>query len=140
MSKEGSTRWARANRRADTGPEVRLRSILHRRGYRFRKNALIRLPELSVRPDIVFMRVKIAVFVDGCFWHCCPEHGSRPRSNPDYWEPKLAGNVQRDRLVDAQLEAAGWRGVRLWEHVEPAEGADLVAEVVTAARAQVRHR
>lgn len=132
-----STRWARANRKIDTNPEVRLRSILHRRGYRFLKNSLIRLVGVSVRPDIVFTRVKIAVFVDGCFWHGCPDHGGRPRSNSDYWEAKLAKNVRRDRLVDAQLEAAGWQVVRLWEHVKPAEGADVVAEVVAIARASM---
>lgn len=130
-----STRWARANRKIDTSPEVRLRSILHRRGYRFLKNSLIRLAGVSVRPDIVFTRVKVAVFVDGCFWHGCPDHGGRPRSNSDYWEAKLAKNVRRDRAVDAWLEAAGWRVVRLWEHVKPAEGADVVAEAVATARA-----
>ena len=69
------------------------------------------------RPDIVFTRQRIAVFVDGCFWHCCPEHGSRPKSNTDYWEPKLRRNVQRDRLNDEALYLAGWTVVRLWEHV-----------------------
>src|SRR5690606_15979160 len=94
---DAASKIGRANRRTDTKPEVRLRSELHRRGLRFRKDFLIRVSEIRVKPDIVFTRLRLAVFVDGCFWHSCPEHGSMPSRNRGYWLPKLAANVDRDR-------------------------------------------
>jgi DNA mismatch endonuclease (patch repair protein) len=106
----------RRNPRRDTHPEVALRSELHRRGLRFRKDVPLRLPGRVVRPDIAFPRLRLAVFIDGCFWHACPVHGNQPRANSDYWRPKLARNVERDRIVDAALDAAGWRVLRAWEH------------------------
>lgn len=87
----------------------------------------IKVESRTVRPDVVFSRARLAVFVDGCFWHCCPEHGNAPRANTSYWGPKLAKNVQRDRLVDAGLTAAGWGVLRAWEHEDPEEVADRVA-------------
>jgi DNA mismatch endonuclease (patch repair protein) len=72
--------------------------------------------ELSVRVDIAFPRKKIAIFIDGCFWHSCPEHGNSPNRNIDYWEPKLRRNVERDRQVDSSLSADGWTVLRYWEH------------------------
>jgi DNA mismatch endonuclease (patch repair protein) len=116
----------RRNPRRDTGPELALRSELHRRGLRFRKDLPLRLPSRVVRPDIVFTRSRVVIFVDGCFWHACPIHGNQPRANTDYWGPKLARNVARDRVVDESLKAAGWRVVRSWEHEEPSEVADRV--------------
>ena len=116
----------RANRRADTKPEVALRSALHRRGHRFRKDLLVRAGTVRTKPDIVFTRHHVAVFVDGCFWHCCPEHGTMPKSNSDYWPPKLAANVARDARVDAALEDAGWTVLRIWEHVLVHEAVTLV--------------
>jgi DNA mismatch endonuclease (patch repair protein) len=112
----------RSNRRVDTKPEVALRSLLHRAGLRFRKDYRLDLPLARVRPDIVFTRVKVAVFVDGCFWHCCPEHAVSPKSNDWYWAPKLARNVERDRRADEALGSAGWHVVRIWEH-EPIDEA-----------------
>ena len=106
----------RGNRKLDTRPEVRLRSAMHRAGMRYRKWRLIAADDLRVRPDVVFPRQRLAVFVDGCFWHGCPAHGSRPRANPEYWLPKLQRNAERDRRVDAALAAAGWSVVRVWEH------------------------
>lgn len=123
----------RANRRTNTKPEVRLRSILHRRGLRFRKDLPVRTASRLVRPDIVFTRARIAVFVDGCFWHACPQHGTQPKSNNWYWQPKLARNVARDREVDAALTAEGWHVLRLWEHEDPQEAADAVHAAVSAA-------
>lgn len=120
----------RANRKTDTKPELLLRSQLHHRGLRFRKNHLIRLEGLSVRPDVVFTKQRVAVFVDGCFWHRCPDHGLRPRSNSRYWEQKLDSNVKRDRAVTADLRGGGWIVVRLWEHMDPSAGADEVLEAV----------
>ena len=124
----------RANRKTDTKPEKRLRTLLHRNGYRFRKDLTIQLSDLRVRPDIVFTRQRVAVFVDGCFWHRCPEHGSTPRANSAYWGPKLDRNVERDRLVDERLREAGWQVVRIWEHVNPDEASELVAAAVSAAK------
>jgi DNA mismatch endonuclease (patch repair protein) len=122
---EGRSRNMRANRRTDTKPELALRRTLHKRGYRYRKDLLLRLDDgVRVRPDIVFTARKVAVFVDGCFWHVCPEHGRQPTTNDWYWAPKLRRNVERDRRADQALRAAGWRVVRAWEH-EPAEDAAL---------------
>ncbi|KQY42016.1 hypothetical protein ASD18_19770 [Cellulomonas sp. Root137] len=118
-----------AVRRTDTGPERALRSALHARGRRFRKDLRMALPGGRVRPDIVFTRARVAVFVDGCFWHVCPEHGREPTRNEWYWSPKLRRNVERDRAADATLRSAGWRVVRIWEH-ESLERA--VAEVESA--------
>ena len=112
-----ATKKMRSNRRVDTKPEVALRSSLHRGGLRFRKDYPIRLPDgRTVRPDIVFTRRKVAVFVDGCFWHSCPQHGTSPKSNQDYWIPKLLQNVERDYLTNERLRASGWRVIRVWEH------------------------
>jgi DNA mismatch endonuclease, patch repair protein len=119
----------KANRRTDTKPELALRSALHALGYRYRKDYRLDLPLRRVRPDIAFTGRKVAVFVDGCFWHACPEHGSKPKNNEWYWSPKLARNVERDRAVDAALADAGWTVVRLWEHVPVTEA---VAAVVAA--------
>ncbi|WP_433169738.1 very short patch repair endonuclease [Kribbella sp. CA-247076] len=105
-----------AIRRVNTKPEIRLRSALHRDGHRFRKDMVVQTSSRRVRPDIVFTARKIAVFVDGCFWHCCPEHGRQPSVNSRYWSPKLARNVERDRLADAALQDDGWTVVRIWEH------------------------
>lgn len=117
------------NRRRDTKPEMALRSALHATGLRFRKDYRLDPGGVRCQPDIVFTRARVAVFVDGCFWHCCPTHGTQPSRNFDYWAPKLARNVQRDREQDAALAAHGWRVIRVWEH-EPVREA---AERVTAA-------
>ncbi len=124
----------RANRRADTKPEVAVRSALHRRGFRFRKDLPIRADGLTVRPDIVFTRRRIAVFIDGCFWHSCPDHGSTPRSNPGYWGPKLATNAERDRRVNRALADAGWIVFRAWEHEHPDDIVDHIAALFIADR------
>ena len=123
-----------AIRRADTKPEKALRSALHAAGFRFRKDLRLDLGDTKPRPDIVFTRSKVAVFVDGCYWHSCPEHGSRqPGRNADYWTPKLARNVERDREHDRALRAAGWTVVRIWEHAQVSEAVEMVT--ATLARA-----
>lgn len=83
-----------------------------------------------MRPDVVFTRAKVAVFVDGCFWHCCPIHGTEPRANRTYWRPKLKRNVDRDVAVNMALKADGWIVIRGWEHEEPATIADRVEAAV----------
>lgn len=124
-----------ANRRSGTKPEVALRSALHREGLRFRKDHRIDLPGLRVRPDIVFTRRKVAVFVDGCFWHACREHGRQPTSNEWYWAPKLRRNVERDRAADEALRAASWTVVRLWEHESLLSATGLVLQALEGASA-----
>jgi DNA mismatch endonuclease (patch repair protein) len=122
----------RANPRCDTKPEIALRSELHRLGLRFRKDLPLRLADRIVRPDVVFTRARLAVFVDGCFWHRCPAHGNVPRANGGYWGPKLDRNVARDRAVDRALGDAGWRVLRAWEHDDPARVAADVAAAMAA--------
>jgi len=125
-----ASKIGRANRRTDTKPEVRLRSELHRRGLRFRKDFLIRVGEIRVKPDIVFTRRKLAVFVDGCYWHSCPEHGTVPHRNRLYWLPKLEVNVERDRRADAALSGAGWTVLRIWEHEAVEEAVAAVTSLL----------
>jgi DNA mismatch endonuclease (patch repair protein) len=127
----------KANTKTGNRPEALLRSELHRRGLRFRKNAAIRGDGWLVRPDVVFPRLKVAVFLDGCFWHACPEHGTKPRANEAYWLPKLRRNVERDRMTDRRLRDAGWRVVRVWEHVKVEDAADTV-EAAVASRKVVK--
>lgn len=114
------------NRGRDTKPERQLRCILHQSGLRYRVGPLLRVGDRKVRPDVVFFKSKVAVFVDGCFWHGCPEHGRLPRRNAKYWQAKLARNVDRDRRTDVVLLAEGWTVVRVWEHEDPAVAAQRV--------------
>ena len=107
-SSAAATKIGVANRRRDTAAEPRLRSELHARGLRFRKDLLIRAGRVRVHPDIVFTRAKVAVFLDGCFWHACPEHGTVPKSNVTYWTPKLTANTERDLRVNEALTTDGW--------------------------------
>lgn len=122
------SRSMRSNRSTDTTPELRLRSALHRRGRRFRKHRRP-VPGLRCTADIVFPRHRVAVFVDGCFWHCCPTHGTRPVRNGDWWAAKLDRNVERDRRNDRHLTEHGWTVLRVWEH----EDTDVaVTRIITA--------
>jgi DNA mismatch endonuclease (patch repair protein) len=123
----------RANRRRDTGPEMALRRELHRRGLRFRVDHAP-LPGIPRRADIVFTRARVAVFVDGCFWHACPDHGNLPRTNRDWWRTKLELNVARDRRTDEAFRERGWRVIRIWEH----ETLDAAVDRVVAAIGQLR--
>ena len=108
--------------RRDTKPELALRRELHRRGLRFR----VALAGLPGRPDIAFTRARLAVFVDGCYWHRCPIHGTEPKNNADWWKQKLDRNVERDGEKDALLTEQGWSVIRVWEHESPRDAADLV--------------
>ena len=130
-SSEAAAATMRANRRRDTGPERRLRSELHRRGWRFRVDLPLDAAGRRVRPDIVFTRRRLAVFVDGCFWHSCPKHGRQPRANASYWGPKLRRNVERDRADSDALAKAGWIVVRVWEHEGLEEAVDTIESALT---------
>ncbi|MBF6213806.1 very short patch repair endonuclease [Nocardia puris] len=123
-----SARMAR-QRRTGTDPELALRRELHRRGLRY---FVDRAPLRGQRrrADVVFPRLRVAVYVDGCFWHSCPDHATHPKNNAAWWAEKLAGNVARDRATDAALREAGWTVVRVWEHEDPAVAADRVQDAL----------
>lgn len=123
-----SARFA-AQRRSETRPELELRRELHHRGYRYRVQYRIDgLPRRRV--DIAFPRIRLAVFVDGCFWHGCPEHCVVPKANRDWWLWKFRVNMDRDADTDRRLEELGWTVIRVWEHETPAQATDLVAEAL----------
>ncbi len=124
----------RSNRRRDTAPELMLRKALHALGCRYRVDYLLRLDGGKVRPDIVFTKRRVAVFVDGCFWHGCPDHFRRPKSHAEYWDAKIARNVVRDRRDSEILSEAGWSVVRIWEHVPLAEAVERVLTAVERTR------
>lgn len=132
-SNENARRTMRANKRRDTSIELAVRRRLHASGLRYRVDHPADASDRRRRADIVFTRARIAVFIDGCFWHGCPEHYVPPRANADYWLPKIARNRERDRDSTRRLEEAGWTVMRFWEHEDP----DLVAgEISTAVRGQ----
>lgn len=131
----GRRRIMQGNRRRDTSPELAVRRLLHARGLRFRVD--YGLPfDRRRKADVAFTRQRVAVFVDGCFWHGCPEHYRAPATNAGYWSAKVAGNEARDRDTEARLQALGWLVLRFWEH-EPAE---QVAAAVAAAVEERRTR
>ncbi|WP_268248898.1 very short patch repair endonuclease [Pseudolysinimonas yzui] len=124
----GVRRSMLANRRKDTSPELNVRKLLHSRGLRYR----VDFAPIGGRrrADIVFTRSKTAIFVDGCYWHGCPEHATLPKSNTDYWLPKLERNVERDRETDALLREAGWTVMRFWEHQAPEAVVQMIVDAV----------
>lgn len=122
-----------AARQRDTKPELLLRSALHRMGLRFRVDTRP-LPEIPRRADIVFRPARVAVFVDGCFWHGCPEHGTWPKANASWWREKIERNKRRDSDTDHRLASAGWTVVRIWEHSDMETEAERLAEIVGVAR------
>ena len=113
-----------ANRSRDTGPELAVRQLLHMRGMRYRVDMR---PDSSIRrkADIVFTRIKVAVFIDGCFWHGCPDHFTAPKAHAEYWQEKIGKNRRRD---------AGWTVLRFWEHENPGDVADTIETEVKRAR------
>jgi DNA mismatch endonuclease (patch repair protein) len=120
-------------RRRDTKPELKLRRALFARGLRYRVDAPV-LPSIRRRPDIVFRRAKVAVFVDGCFWHGCPDHATWPKANENFWREKITTNRVRDRDTDQRLTEAGWLVVRTWEHDDADAAADQLEKIVRERR------
>lgn len=118
----------------DTTPELALRSVLHRRGFRYRVDRRP-IPKLRRKADLVFASARLAVFVDGCFWHSCPTHRSLPKQNREWWARKLDANVVRDRDTSIRLREAGWTVVRVWEHEDAEDAADLIAAALGRIRA-----
>ena len=113
---------------SNTAPEMALRRALHARHARYRLH--VPVPGMPRRKiDIAFTGQRIAVMVDGCFWHGCPQHATHPRRNSAWWARKLADNVQRDRETTSQLESSGWVVIRVWEHEDPDEAAERIAEI-----------
>ena len=131
MTPEQRSRCMSRIRSKDTRPELMLRSALWRAGLRFSVKG-----KLPGRPDICFTRAKLAVFIDGCFWHNCPIHGTRPKSNAGYWNSKIEGNRSRDLLILARLDEIGWKGLRFWEH----EVKEDVGSIVAAIKAEWEFR
>jgi len=120
----------------DTAPEKAIRSILHRRGLRFRVDERP-VKSLNRRADIVFRSVKVAVFVDGCFWHGCPIHGTQAKANAEYWDRKIKQNKERDLDTTRRLQSAGWIVIRVWEHEDPEEASQKIYEVIVERKQQM---
>jgi DNA mismatch endonuclease, patch repair protein len=121
-------RTMQANRGRDTGPELALRSILHARGLRFRVNYPLPFDRRR-RADLTFTKARLYVFVDGCFWHGCPEHFIEPKTRTEFWLDKIQGNRERDEDTRRQLELAGAFVLRVWEHQDPVLAANAVEEL-----------
>ncbi|MFE5545670.1 very short patch repair endonuclease [Streptomyces sp. NPDC056534] len=138
-SSEARRRNMQAIRSRDTKPEQRVRRLLHAQGLRYRV-ATRPLPNLRRTADIVFRPVKLAVFIDGCYWHGCPEHYVAPKTNPGYWSEKVARNVARDRDTDQQLTEAGWTVLRFWEHEASEDCALRIAAELEKRRALARDK
>lgn len=137
---EAVRRSMQANRSKNSSPEMALRQVLYGRGLRYR---IHQRPEPKVRctADVVFRSARVAVFVDGCFWHRCPIHGTSPKMRAEWWAEKLDGNVARDRRNDATLTAAGWNVVRVWEHEDPETAAHRIQRAVEdGTRSKARNR
>ena len=109
-----------------------LRRELHRRGYRYRLDRRVSETVRS-RPDLVFTSERVAVYVDGCFWHGCPDHGTAPKNNADWWQTKLDANRVRDEQTNTALTEEGWTVIRVWEHEPAVEAADRIATAVDPA-------
>lgn len=119
----------RRTRQRDTPAEIAIRRLVHADGLSYRIDRQP-FPGIGRRADLVFARSRVAVFVDGCFWHCCPKHATWPKANGRWWKAKLLRNVARDRDTDTRLRAAGWLVVRVWEHEEPAAASRRVIRAV----------
>ncbi|MGA5029950.1 very short patch repair endonuclease [Streptomyces cellulosae] len=119
-----------ANRGRDTGPERRLRSLLYHRGLRYRVNVRP-IPDLRRTADLVFPKARVAVFVDGCYWHGCPDHYRPATRKSQFWQDKIQGNIARDADTNRRLREQGWTVVRVWEHEEPNEAVERVMAALT---------
>ena len=138
-SSDAVRRSMQGNRSRDTSPELAVRRLLHAAGLRYRVN-IRPLKSLRRTADVVFTRRKIAVFIDGCFWHGCPDHYVIPKTNVHYWSPKIETNLARDADTSAQLREAVWTVLRFWEHQAAADVAERVIAAVGATPARPGER
>lgn len=128
-SSVATRRTMQGNRGRDTKPECALRSAVHRLGLRYRVSRRP-LPELRRTADLLFSSARVAVYLDGCFWHGCPDHYVAPATNATFWATKLSGNRERDADTDRRLLEAGWLAVRIWEHEDPQVAARRISAIV----------
>lgn len=135
-SSEAALARMKAAKPRNTAPEKALRSALHRMGLRFR---LYEKPveTLNRKADIVFRSAKVAIFVDGCFWHGCPIHGTQAKANAEFWAQKIKQNQERDLDTTSRLEAAGWIVIRVWEHEDPEEVSQKIYDIVVERKQQI---
>lgn len=133
---EAARKRMTSTRQRDTRPELLLRSELHRLGLRYRLHRSV-VPGTRRRPDIVFGPARVAIFVDGCFWHGCPQHGTAAKKNAKFWREKITANQRRDTDTDKRLRVAGWTVVRVWEHEDPGITASKVARIVAKRRSDL---
>jgi DNA mismatch endonuclease (patch repair protein) len=129
-SSPGTRRSMQGNKARDTKPELAVRKLLHSRGLRYRVN-FRPLPHLRRTADVVFTRQKVAVYIDGCFWHGCPAHYTRPASNTDFWDAKVSRNKARDADTVRALKNEGWTCLRFWTHEHPERTAESIADVLS---------
>jgi DNA mismatch endonuclease (patch repair protein) len=125
-----------ATRQRDTHCEMALRRQLTALGLRYRLQQ--RIPGTRRRFDVAFPRLRIGIFVDGCFWHACPQHATWPKANAEWWRAKIEANVIRDRDTDARLRSLGWRVIRVWEHEDPGMAAAEIARAVVRRSAELQ--
>lgn len=133
LAPEQRRRCMASVRQKGTKPELELRRILWAKGLRYRLNR--RLPG---KPDLVFVGPRVVVFVDGCFWHACPVHGTIPATNSEFWKKKISGNVDRDRRVSEELRADGWVVVRVWEHEVKNDLVRVARRILRLVKARMR--
>lgn len=128
---ETARRRMQRQRRRDTSLELEIRKRLHALGFRYRVDYRLE-PALRTRADICFTKQKVAVFIDGCFWHGCPLHATSPKNNAEWWREKLDANIARDRRTDTALVERGWEVIRIWEHEDVVEAAAMIADQLAA--------
>ncbi len=128
-SSVAALRRMQAAKPKDTAPEKAIRSAIHRRGLRYRVDAKP-LKELNRRADIIFRSIKVAVFIDGCFWHGCPIHGTQAKANAEFWRVKIRQNRERDADTNKRLEDAGWKVIRVWEHEDSEDASEKIYSIV----------
>lgn len=132
-------RRMKAVRQRDTAAELAIRRLLHAQGLRYRVDRPT-APGQRRRADLVFASARVAVFVDGCFWHSCPLHATQPKANADWWAAKLAANQRRDTQTNQQLETFGWKVIRVWEHEAPGTAAARIAREVRSRQSRAGRR
>lgn len=132
---------SRIRSRGNKTTEVPMLAAMRKIGVKgWRRHVRVKIGKFSVRPDFVFRKHRVAIFVDGCFWHGCPEHGSRPKSNQEFWDRKLEANSKRDRLVNQTLTNAGWVVLRFWEHSSRRDSDNCAKKIAVCLGRQTLHR